>query len=110
MAYQLPHETSTKRKFNDYAAASTARMRHNEILFNSSLVTPIQFFVRRELKFRFRPPITLSRPCVSRSVIKKQASHGCVCHFIDYCKTLFTNPTTIYRQFAPIFFEFCTIL
>uniref|UniRef100_M1C4R6 E3 ubiquitin-protein ligase UPL5 n=1 Tax=Solanum tuberosum TaxID=4113 RepID=M1C4R6_SOLTU len=46
MAYQLPHETSTKRKFNDYAAASTARMRHNEILFNSSLKTPIQFFVR----------------------------------------------------------------
>ncbi|KAG5584721.1 hypothetical protein H5410_045155 [Solanum commersonii] len=46
MAYQLPHETSTKRKFNDYAAASTARMRHNEILFNSSLKIPIQFFVR----------------------------------------------------------------
>ncbi|KAK4731145.1 hypothetical protein R3W88_024133 [Solanum pinnatisectum] len=46
MAYQLPNETSTKRKFNDYAAASTARMRHSEILFNTSLKTPIQFFVR----------------------------------------------------------------
>ncbi|TMW87503.1 hypothetical protein EJD97_019877 [Solanum chilense] len=46
MADQLPHDTSTKRKLNDHTGASTARMRHNQILFNSSLRTPIQFFVR----------------------------------------------------------------
>ncbi|XP_049391686.1 E3 ubiquitin-protein ligase UPL5-like [Solanum stenotomum] len=232
MAYQLPHETSTKRKFNDYAAASTARMRHNEILFNSSLKTPIQFFVRmfsggktlviqayssdtvasvhwkihsitgirpirstsavpameQRLIYRgkqlelsqtllecgvqnddtlqlmsdlnlvihdlcncnddtdinanvtrmtkmltdflantpkdgadgseeylqmfiyFCVPAALVKLYISPSVIKKQAAHGCVCQFIDNCRILFTDPTTVYRQFAPIFFEFCTIL
>ncbi|XP_015160786.1 E3 ubiquitin-protein ligase UPL5-like [Solanum tuberosum] len=199
MAYQLPHETSTKRKFNDYAAASTARMRHNEILFNSSLKTPIQFFVRMfsggktlviqayssdtvtslelsqtlsecgvqnddtlqlmsdlnlvihdlcncnddtdinanvtrmtkmltdflantpkdgadgseeylQIFIYFSVPAAMVKLYVSPSVIKKQAAHGCICQFIDNCKILFTDPTTVYRQFAPIFFEFCTIL
>ncbi|KAH0634782.1 hypothetical protein KY284_037568 [Solanum tuberosum] len=190
MAYQLPHETSTKRKFNDYAAASTARMRHNEIHFNSSLKTPIQFFVPIEQRLIYRGkqlelsqtlsecgvqnddtlqlmsdlnlvihdlcncnddtdinanvtrmtkmltdflantpkdgadgseeylqifiyfsvPAAMVKLYVSPSVIKKQAAHGCICQFIDNCKILFTDPTTVYRQFAPIFFEFCTIL
>ncbi|KAG5584725.1 hypothetical protein H5410_045159 [Solanum commersonii] len=148
MAYQLPPETSTKRKFNDYAAASTARMRHNEILFNSSSLmsdlnlvihdlcncnnnTDINANVTRMMKmltdFLANTPkdgadgseeylqifihsyvlAALVKLYVSPSIIKKQAAHGCVCQFIDNCKILFTDPTTIYRKFAPIFFEFC---
>ncbi|KAH0739578.1 hypothetical protein KY290_038283 [Solanum tuberosum] len=205
MAYQLPHETSTKRKFNDYAAASTARMRHNEILFNSSLKTPIQFFVRmfsggKTLVIQAYSSDTVAsvhwkihsitgiRPIRSTSAVPameqrliyrgkqlelSQTLSECgvqnddtlqlmsdlnlVIHDLCNCNDdtdinanvtrmtkmltdflanipkdgadgseeylqifiyfsvpaaliLFTDPTTVYRQFAPIFFEFCTIL
>ncbi|WMV46159.1 hypothetical protein MTR67_039544 [Solanum verrucosum] len=55
-------------------------------------------------------PAALVKLYVYPSVTKKQAAHGCICQFIDSCKTLFTNPVTVYRLFAPILFEFCKIL
>ncbi|KAH0632785.1 hypothetical protein KY284_035571 [Solanum tuberosum] len=55
-------------------------------------------------------PAALVKLYVSPSETTKQAAHECICQFIDSCKTLFANPVTVYRQFAPILFEFCKIL
>ncbi|KAG5584727.1 hypothetical protein H5410_045161 [Solanum commersonii] len=199
MAYQLPHESSTKCKFNDYSVAGAARMNHDETLL-LSLKTPIQFFIRmffdeKTLLHQFtgkssrspefdqsnRPPsrstfhpytrklmsdlnliihdlcncndnidindsftrmteiltkflemtprdgadkseeylqilihssipAALVKLYVSRFVTTKQVAHGCICQFIDSCKTLFANRVTIYGLFAPILSEFCKIL
>ncbi|KAK4731146.1 hypothetical protein R3W88_024134 [Solanum pinnatisectum] len=222
MAYQLPHESSTKRKFNNYSTAGVARMNHDETL-PLSLKTPIQFFVRMfsggktlviqadssksdcidsrkiqsiteitpiqstsgvpamehrliysgkqlytchhytwklmsdlnliihdlyncndnidindnftrmtkiltkflemtprdgadkseeylQILIHSSVPAALVKLYVSRFVTTKQAAHGCICQFIDSCRTLFANRVTIYRLFAPIVSEFCKIL
>ncbi|KAG5584720.1 hypothetical protein H5410_045154 [Solanum commersonii] len=48
----------------------------------------------------FSVPAALVKLYVSPSVINKQAAHGCVCQFIDNCKILFTDPTTVYSLAA----------
>ncbi|KAG5586182.1 hypothetical protein H5410_046616 [Solanum commersonii] len=122
MAYQLPYKTSTKHKFNDYATASKATMRHDNSLFNSSLKTAIQFFIHInddvaritkmltnfhsitpkdgadgseeyfQIFIHSSVPGALVKHYVSPSVTKKQAAHGCIYQFMDSCRTLFANP------------------
>ncbi|KAG5610188.1 hypothetical protein H5410_021469, partial [Solanum commersonii] len=54
-------------------------------------------------------PATLVKLCVSPFVTTKQHAHGCNSQFIDSCKTFFANPVIVYRQFAPILFEFSNL-
>ncbi|XP_015160282.1 E3 ubiquitin-protein ligase UPL5-like [Solanum tuberosum] len=64
----------------------------------------IQIFIHSSV------PAALVKLYVSLSVTKKQPAHECIHQFVDSGKTLFVNPVTVYRLFAPILFEFCKIL